>query len=448
VTARRARGVSPGIKALLVIGAVVVVAALAAAVEPARACSCIPPDPWTFLKQADGAFVGRLTGREDIGEGRARLTFSVERAVKGQIGASVDVVTANNGAACGIETSVGQRIGLFVAREDGHWTGTLCWQVSPEDLLAAAVLPAPDGRGPVAMFVGGRFGPARTLALDAKGRTLAYGTGRGYTEPLAPCPDGERLAEIARVRTGSELAIRETRTLRVIRRQALKLPGRRYPVEMVCEGGAGSSVVIFGIGAGDSPVGAGLYRLAGDRLSIIWEGTAYLSSLNPRVAYLNAGKHAARLVKVDLRTGRVTRIAWLPRSPSLVPDAAGKRLAGVAYLSGERSRVVVVDLTTRPVSIRSLPLGAPEVAGFVFWLSEARFVFLPWATQGTARVLDLTLRTRSQFRWNGFEAALAGSIVFGIDRRGRLASARLPAGPQRVVRGFPGEPQAIVSATR
>ena len=138
------------------------IAALAAAVEPARACSCIPPDPWSYLKQADGAFVGRLISREDLGAGRARLTFGVERAVKGNIGSSVDVVTPSNGAACGIETSVGQRIGLFVWREDGQWKGILCWQVAPEDLLAAATLSAPNGRGPAA--AGMRAG---SLATDS-----------------------------------------------------------------------------------------------------------------------------------------------------------------------------------------------------------------------------------------------------------------------------------------
>lgn len=56
--------------------------------------------------------------------------------------------------------------------------------VEPESSVPSGVadplsLPGPDGRGPVALLVGGRFGPARTLALDVEGRTLAYGTGAG-----------------------------------------------------------------------------------------------------------------------------------------------------------------------------------------------------------------------------------------------------------------------------
>lgn len=455
MTAREARGVSQSVKALSLCVAVLAVAALAAAVEPARACSCVPPDPWSYLERADGAFVGRLVSRRESGEGRAVLVFSVERAVKGKIADNVEVETASSGAACGIETSVGRRIGLFLMREGDAWFGHLCWQVEPENLLAAASLPAPNGRGSAALFVGGRFGPARTLTLDAKGRTLAYGLGTGATTLLSPCPGGQRLAEIApirsdaRMRTTYEIAIREATSLRVIRRQALKLPGWRFANGLQCEDGLGSSVVIVAGWAGDAALRAAIYRLKGRRLTAVWEGTAFLSSLTAKVAYLNSGFSAARLVRVDLRTSRVTRIAWLPRSPSLVPDTTGKRLAGVAYLMDKRSRIVLVDLTTRPVSIRSIPLAAPDVLGDVLWLSRDRFLFLPFDSRETARVLDLRLSTRSRFRWTGGQAALLDLTVFGTSfRSGALVAAKVPSGPQRVIRHLPGRPEVIVSATR
>ncbi|MGH3137971.1 MAG: hypothetical protein ACRDPV_15915 [Gaiellaceae bacterium] len=417
------------------------VASLAAAVEPARACSCIPPDPRSYLEKADGAFVGRLVSRREADQGRAVLTFSVERAVKGKIGDTVEVTTANNGAACGIETSVGRRIGLFLMRERDGWVGHLCWQVDPADLLAAAALPAPNGKGPVALFVGGRFGPARTIALDAKGRTLAYGLGAGGL--LSPCPGRQRLAQIG----GDELVLRDARTLQVIRRQPFQLPGKRLPIASLCEDSAGSSVVIFAEWArGDAPFRAAIYRLEGSRLKVVWQGTAYLSSLNPGIAYLRSGAAANRLVSVDLKTGRVVPLAWLRLNASLVPDATGKLLAGVAYQLVERSRVVLLDLTTRPAKLRSSPLAAPEVSGDLFWLPSGRLLFIPWYGRDTARVLDLTLRTRSKFRWIAEGSTLVGTTVFGIDRRGRLTSAKLPSGPQRLLRRLPGEPHLIVSA--
>jgi hypothetical protein len=434
------------VKALSLCVLVLTTAALAAAVEPARACSCIQPDPWSILPKADGAFVGRLVDRQDVGEGRVVLVFDVERAVKGKIGDTVEVATANNGAACGIETSVGQRTGLFLVREGGRWFGHMCWQVEPEDLLAAAALPAPNGRGPIALFVGGRFGPARILALDAKGRTLAYGMGAGGTGLLSLCPRRQRLAEIGGVGTRRELTIRETATFRVIRREAMKLPGPRYPAGVLCEDLTGSKVVVFGASGGDSPYGAAIYRLVDGRLTTLWKGTAHLSSLNPGVAYLNAGPGTSRLVSVDLKTGHVVPIAWLPLSPSLVPDEAGKRLAGVAYLFSERSRLVLVDLTFRPAKVLTSPLAAHEVSGEIVWLPSGRLLFLPWYGGDTAQVLDLTLRARSRFRWIAGHATLASSTVFGFHYKNTLVTARLPSGPQRVVRRLPGEPYVIVSA--
>ncbi|HEU0246361.1 MAG TPA: hypothetical protein VFR38_04675, partial [Gaiellaceae bacterium] len=412
---------------------------------PARACSCVPPDPWSFLKQADGAFVGRLVSRREAGDGRAVLTFRVEREVKGKIGDTVEVTTANNGAACGIETSVGHRIGLFLAREGGGWVGHLCWQVAPEDLLAAGSLPAPNGRGDVALYVGGRFGPARTLALDSKGRTLAYGYGRGTTDLLSPCPGRQRLAEIGR----GELTIRDVRSLRVIRSRPLQLPGKRIPVALQCEDSTGSSVVIFAVWPrGDAPFRSAIYRITSSRIEAVWNGTARLSSLNPGIAYLNAGDATDRLVSVDFRTGRVMRLARLPLSPSVVPDATGRRLAGVAYRLLERSRVVLIDLASKPPTIRTAPLAAPEVLGEVHWLPGERLAFLPFDRRDTARVLDLQLNTRSRFRWTGGQAALLNSTVFGTSWKPRaLVSANLPSGPQRVVRGLPGKPFVIVSAS-
>lgn len=439
-----ARGVSESVKTLLA-SVAAILAALAVTVEPARACSCIQPDPWSILPKADGAFVGRLVSRREVDQGRAVLTFSVERAVKGKIGKTVEVVTASNGAACGIETPVGQRIGLFLLREGGSWHGHLCWQVSAEDLLAAAALPAPNGTGPAALYVGGRFGPARTMALDAKGRTLAYGLGSGPTDLLSPCPGGQRLAEMS----GSELAIREAPSLRAVRTRRVQLPGKRIPVALQCEDSAGSSAVVFAEWPlGDAPFRSAIYRITSSRIRAVWQGTAHLSSLTPGTAYLNAGAAAKRLISVDLQTGRVTHLTRRPVSASVVPDATGRRFAGVEYLLLERSRVVLLDLTSKPPTIRIAPLAAPEVLGEIHWLAHKQLVFLPLDRRDTARVLDLQLNTRSRFRWIAGDTTLVGSTVFGVNTNKTLVAAKVPFGSQRVVRHLPGRPEVIVAASR
>ena len=69
------------------------------------------------------------------------------------------------------------------------WTSGLCSQIDPDVLLQAAQpLPAPDGVGPVRFVVGGNLGENRLMALDRKGRTLAYGTGDGDARDVDVCP--------------------------------------------------------------------------------------------------------------------------------------------------------------------------------------------------------------------------------------------------------------------
>jgi hypothetical protein len=103
------------VKALLACILVLGAAALSAGVEQGRACSCALPDPRGALAQADGAFVGKLVSRR-LEAQAAVLTYRVERALKGAIGATVEVKTASNGAACGIEAPVGTRVGLVLDR--------------------------------------------------------------------------------------------------------------------------------------------------------------------------------------------------------------------------------------------------------------------------------------------------------------------------------------------
>ena len=128
-------------KALLVCLAASV-AVVAAAAEPALACSCAVPNPRALLAHADGAFVGRLLSSRNAGPGRKLLTFRVERRVKGAIGTRIVVETASNSAACGVSTPVGRRIGLFVDRSGGRWRSNLCWQVGPAALLGRDPKPA------------------------------------------------------------------------------------------------------------------------------------------------------------------------------------------------------------------------------------------------------------------------------------------------------------------
>jgi hypothetical protein len=124
---------SPG-RRRLAAAAIALCAVLVLAAE-AEACTCRAPDLERDLPTADGAVVGEVLERRAEG-GQARLVLRVEQVYKGDISNRVEILTAPNGAACGLEARVGERLGLLLTREGGEWRSGLCSQVDPADFLA------------------------------------------------------------------------------------------------------------------------------------------------------------------------------------------------------------------------------------------------------------------------------------------------------------------------
>ena len=114
--------------------AVLAVLALTAAAE-AYACSCRLVDLERDLPTADGAMIGTVLERTVSGE-TATFLFRVEQVYKGDVESRAEVVTPANGAACGLEAGVGERLGLLLDREGSEWRSGLCSQVDPADFLA------------------------------------------------------------------------------------------------------------------------------------------------------------------------------------------------------------------------------------------------------------------------------------------------------------------------
>ena len=115
---------------------VVAVAALSLALAAdAFACSCLRVDLIRDLPRADGAFIGTVLERR-VERQTAIYLFRVEQVYKGDIENRVEVVSAANGAACGLELQVDQRMGLLLTREGGKWQSSLCSQVDPSAFLA------------------------------------------------------------------------------------------------------------------------------------------------------------------------------------------------------------------------------------------------------------------------------------------------------------------------
>jgi hypothetical protein len=90
------------------------------------------------LARANGAFVGVYLGRRPLNPPAPTHSsadpylykFRVERRLKGTFGKTVEVLSARDGASCGLEVVRGQRVGLLLRRVKGRWESNLCSQRS------------------------------------------------------------------------------------------------------------------------------------------------------------------------------------------------------------------------------------------------------------------------------------------------------------------------------
>ena len=116
-----------------------VVAALVVVASPASACSCgaLPFQPdqdfgWGGIDEYDAVFIGTATDRRPIGVGAGRevvWTFDIDSVVTGDLATPIEVVTPEEGGACGLDTvSVGDRRAIGLRFERNDWRSDLCSQ--------------------------------------------------------------------------------------------------------------------------------------------------------------------------------------------------------------------------------------------------------------------------------------------------------------------------------
>jgi hypothetical protein len=111
------------------------VAAMLGTTATASACSCMAVNLERDLPEADGAFIGTLLDAKPHGSNQAVYRFRVEQVYKGDIENQVEVVSALDGAACGLELPQDERVGLLLDRKGDTWRGSLCGQVDPSEFL-------------------------------------------------------------------------------------------------------------------------------------------------------------------------------------------------------------------------------------------------------------------------------------------------------------------------
>lgn len=133
----------------VLVAAVSLVAAPTA--PPAFACSCAQPEYDVMIAESAAVFVGTLIERSapvgDPPESYVTVAFEVDQWIKGDFGSDVQLRTAADGAACGLEMPEGSRSGFFVYESQGWATTGLCSTMDADLVIEEA---APFGDAPMA----------------------------------------------------------------------------------------------------------------------------------------------------------------------------------------------------------------------------------------------------------------------------------------------------------
>ena len=398
------------------------------------------------MKEADGAFVGRLVDRDDMGRVRCGLRFEVERGVKGNIGSTVDVVTASNSAACGIEMPMGYRIGpLPRARRGGAGPGRSAGSSRQRTCWPPPTLPPPNGKWPARCSVGGRFGPARTIALDAAGRTLGYGVGSGNVRQVAAARAvGASSSSLRRLGSNHFVVFASCPTFSLIREQRLprRIEGRG--IRLACVDPFGERLAMFSSG----PDARGrLARITPQGSTTLWRGPAFDAVVRKQHGVRPSAGAATGTGIVRGRPAHRRCAKPRPLFPAVVPieldlNRRSDALAGDSHCEGrsQAQRIVVIDLATRPISARKIPLPTP-CCGDAAWIDKTASRTSPAGAVisvygSTPRVLEC--RSRAGALAEVTARPSRGHCVRRRRPAGSLRVGKLPSGRVRVVRRLPG----------
>ena len=351
--------------------------------SPASACSCAGiENPRAALASADGAFVGVIERVDD-----GVFHYRVEHAVKGVGGETVAVRSSTQG--CGLEGKPGSRDALFLDRSpSGEWSSHLCMGIHPDRLLEAArPLPAPNGNGPPAFVVGNSVGDHRSMLLDARGRTLAYGDGpqgAGDVIDIDVCPGGRRAVE--GLTSGGEgdhrpiLVVRSIQPFRIERTapvsEVVDQSARSWRVLAVqCRGPSAETIDVVVAQDGDSGTRTFLFRWADRRWRRVTQTgeDRLLLSDDPTTAIVRNGE---RVERVDIDTGVSTPFFHVSttQGSALSPDG---RLLAIVTMNPERYR---------PEKLVVVGTGDGAVQGTYAFSPDTDMVDLVWADDGTLAV--------------------------------------------------------------
>ncbi|MDP9068901.1 MAG: hypothetical protein M3N53_11235 [Actinomycetota bacterium] len=417
--------------------------ALLGSALPATACTCFSGDPYDALEASDGAFIGEFLFRRLAPDGYSAVyTFRVDEAIKGDLGDRIQVHSSAGGGSCGLAVTRGRDYGLLLegSSQEG-WSSGLCSQMSPGKLRQVARgLPPPDGEGPIELLVGGSLGPARVIALDAQGRTLAYGFGQGRAIGIDACPGSRRFVEIHLERRRPRLAVRETASMEIVREQELTFEHSAWWGQSVtglrCSDPEADEIVLTSADYQERYAQSFIWLLRNNETSLLYAGTAHVDAFRADRVYMREGKRGRVLSYFDLTERVRVRVARnLPPGTGLSLSPDGTKLADVT--GGDVGKLKLIDLSVDPPTVKEKRLG-PGVAGSIVWLDDNTMVLLP-GTYDNSKVLlfDLALRPTKTVpgHWYTLNNVLVGDTAYGAGW-GDVYRVRLPDGPAELLRSF------------
>jgi hypothetical protein len=108
------------------------------------------------MAEADAAIVGRLISVVPRSNYLADYRYRVRRVYRGgdmiERGQILSVRSSRSASACALPNDTGDVYGLFLTRDERHWTSGICGVISPRDLWTASRRPVriyrhPSGQG-------------------------------------------------------------------------------------------------------------------------------------------------------------------------------------------------------------------------------------------------------------------------------------------------------------
>ncbi|HKX74722.1 MAG TPA: hypothetical protein VJR05_04955 [Acidimicrobiia bacterium] len=304
--------------------------------QQALACSCRPLDLATEVPEYDAAFVGTLVERPNMSLlGDAPYHFEVEQWVKGDLGPELDVLAPSQGAACGFEAPLGERVGVLVQVENGIARGNLCTMANPDLLLVWDRALAVESEGPPVFLVAGSEGLARLVLLDEAAQIVALVGGEGENlNGLTVCPGSSLLVEMV----NDQLVVRSTADLREVRRiDLMGLPFEVGVPNIWCRDPAAQQIWL---GTDQyTEEGEIIFQvLSADNLDQpLLEGPYSWMEVGPHVAVGGEGPTAETIWRIDLASGERTLLHKIP------VDSADSSPSGRGFINPNGTQVMVSE---------------------------------------------------------------------------------------------------------